>query len=385
MKVADAIEGVLLEAGRPLSRAELEEQLLARGFCWSSNTVGKTLKRAGSAEALDQNRFVRSSAGYCANPHYRRPPRDEPIAGLARLLTRAVSSPSRPLSEPDLHEAGVPPAKQARLAKAFRIVNDWIGRMPARLDPRVLHECIAAILNEQAITVKGRTRRIEMIRDAPAFCCVLSPYGLVVKDGTLYLIGAVSDGRGEYHLSPPIALHRVSSVAVSQQRYADIGFDLDAAIRASNNFSSPVPEWSAEPFALELLVEAQSIYHFIERPIATDQDISNNRERISGKDWYRVTATMPATVLLVPFLLSMGPWIRVVGPERLLEEMAWRTRGMADHYADVTLPPGFRSVFDEAHRMREPPDSERDRSVTLHGSRQGDSDAAHFRATGEQA
>ena len=46
-----------------------------------------------------------------------------------------------------------------------------------------------------------------------------------------------------------------------------------------------------------------------------------------------VSANIPDTVLLVPFLLSMGGWIEVLGPPKVRAEMAKRARHITAHYA----------------------------------------------------
>jgi hypothetical protein len=46
-----------------------------------------------------------------------------------------------------------------------------------------------------------------------------------------------------------------------------------------------------------------------------------------------VTATVPETVLLVPFLVSMGPWIEVMEPAGIRAKTAQWLRDSFAHYA----------------------------------------------------
>ena len=50
------------------------------------------------------------------------------------------------------------------------------------------------------------------------------------------------------------------------------------------------------------------------------------------RGWFLVTNTIPVTIQLVPFLLSHGGWIEVVGPESVRQEMKRRLKTAAAHY-----------------------------------------------------
>jgi hypothetical protein len=79
-----------------------------------------------------------------------------------------------------------------------------------------------------------------------------------------------------------------------------------------------------------LRVAPESIYHFRERPLSNDQV-----ETLPAGDepWHIVTATVPRTILLMPFLVSMGPWIEVLAPADVRAEAAKWIDGMWVHYA----------------------------------------------------
>jgi predicted DNA-binding transcriptional regulator YafY len=206
-----------------------------------------------------------------------------------------------------------------RIRTKLRIVPDGIGRLPARIEPEVLRQTITAIRKDKKVgfvytNAKGDKKSK-----------VLTPLGLVAKDGTIYLV-AVDGATGR-----PIhyALHRMSEASVhddmSQLRP---DFDLDRYIWDTHQFSH-VLSGSDQLVSLELRVAPEMIYHFRERPLSEDQRVT---EPMASDGWYRVDAKVPDTILLVPFLLSMGHWIEVLGPKKVRDETALRARQMWQHY-----------------------------------------------------
>jgi len=148
--------------------------------------------------------------------------------------------------------------------------------------------------------------------------------GLVVKDATTYLVAADAND-----VLTAYALHRVLRATESFETFPErSGFNLDDYIRDTHGFSFPITD-DLTLKKIVLQVAPETIYHFKERPLP-------NQERIDGPDsetgWFKVTAEVPFTILLVPFLLSMGHWIRVVAPETVVNEMAYRSHRMAAHY-----------------------------------------------------
>ena len=225
--------------------------------------------------------------------------------------------------------------KRDRLRSRIRFVADWIGRNSARIKENVLETSVLALAKQRPISLTYRDRRDLTQMESTQKQISLSPLGIVVKDGGIYLVGADANIAVK-----TIPLHRVTEANIDKRvEFKNIdNFSLDDYIEETNNFSHQVDGYPT-PLELEMLVEAQSIYHFKERPLPGQQEPEKLK---NGK--YLVKATLPMTVLLVPFLLSMGPWIQVVGPEALVKEMAWRIKRMAKHYDDP--PDDYVSPFD---------------------------------------
>ncbi len=208
-----------------------------------------------------------------------------------------------------------------RIRGRLRVVPDGIGRLPAGIKPEVLQSIVDAVAQNRQVTFcfrssKGNTKNH-----------TVSPQGLVAKDGTIYLLA--TEGLSDMPRFP-YPLQRVSEVAISHKpRQERPDFNLDNYIRDSHQLSH-VLDGKVQTIELKLRVLPDALYHFNERKLSSDQKIGD-ADPADGS--YLVTANMPDTVLLVPFLLSMGGWIEVLGPPRVRVDMAKRARHIAGHYA----------------------------------------------------
>ncbi len=213
--------------------------------------------------------------------------------------------------------------KLRRLRERLRIVPDGIGRLPAKIDTETLAAAVEAIsLGERLVfSYKSSQGRL-----SEKNC---SPLGLVAKDGTIYLVAKLNRPDVPIHF----ALHRMTAPRVVHQP-AEIppGFDLDSYIEESHQFSHTLDS-TKPPLTVKLRAAPESLWHFSERPLSIDQSIT-----LAGQNggWHIVTAAIPDTMLLVPFLLSMGPWIEVLEPASLRNEVAKRLAWASAHYASST-------------------------------------------------
>lgn len=206
-----------------------------------------------------------------------------------------------------------------RIRERLRIVPDGIGRLPARIEPEVLRAALDAI---------GKNRKLRFSYSSAsghASSQLVSPLGLVAKDGTIYLVAI----KGLTDTPRHFALQRMSETDVHfQQAQPRSEFDLQQYILDSHQFSH-VLDAKAPPVQLKLRVAPDAVYHFMERPLSGDQ---KNAPPKGSEPWHIVTATVPKTILLLPFLISMGPWIELVEPVGLRAEMAEWVGGIWAHY-----------------------------------------------------
>jgi hypothetical protein len=207
-----------------------------------------------------------------------------------------------------------------RIRNRLRIAPDGIGRLPARIEPGVLRANIDAI---------GKNRKLRFTYNgasSKASSQLVSPLGLVAKDGAIYLVAVKGINDAPRHF----ALQRMTDADVHfQQAQHRPEFDLQQYIVDSHQFSH-VLDAKAPPVQLKLRVAPEAIYHFRERPMSNDQA---ETWPAGTEPWHIVTATVPNTILLMPFLLSMGPWIELLAPADARAEAAKRIGGMCAHYA----------------------------------------------------
>jgi predicted DNA-binding transcriptional regulator YafY len=207
-----------------------------------------------------------------------------------------------------------------RMRDRLRIAPDGIGRLPARIAPEVLKASIAAIS-------KGKKLTIKYVNSAGNESTqIVSPLGLVAKDGTIYLVAIKGLGDTPRHFALQRMAHADIHFQAAQPRP---DFDLDRYIHDTHQFSHPLDAQEL-PVTLKLRVAPQALFHFRERALSPDQSISP-ANKADGS--HLVTAKVPDTVLLTPFLVSMGPWIEVLGPDVVRAKVAEWLRQSAAHYA----------------------------------------------------
>ena len=214
-------------------------------------------------------------------------------------------------------------AQTRRIRERLRIVPDGIGRLPARIDSANLKAAIDAV---------GKNRKLRFSYSSASgklSTQLVSPLGLVAKDGTVYLVGI----KGLSDTPRHFALHRMSEADVHfQATQSRPDFDLDRYIAESHQFSHPL-DANAAPEQLKLRVAPEAVFHFTERPLSTDQVI---KAPSAAGNWSVVTATVPDTVLLVPFLVSMGQWLEVIAPAHIRSRTAQWLRDALALYAKKT-------------------------------------------------
>jgi predicted DNA-binding transcriptional regulator YafY len=209
------------------------------------------------------------------------------------------------------------------LASKIRIVQDGFDRKLARINPAVLRTMIEALIRKRWVEFDYVSSKMGKSR------MKLGPVGLVVKDGSIYLV-ALEGIKSTPEAALP--LHRMNNAQVSPQPFHHSPFDLDAWIDKNGQLNHP-QDGPDKTIRLELLVARGSIWHFQERSLGEDQIIT---APVEPDGWYRLTVTTKRWYTLTSFLASFGPYIKVVGPKDVLEGkdgmIAW-AKGMREHYS----------------------------------------------------
>ena len=127
-------------------------------------------------------------------------------------------------------------------------------------------------------------------------------------------------------------MHRIELLGAPSIRVAaqlPPGFDIDKYIERSHQLSHRLDD--GDDLQLVLRIAPAAKFHFEERPLSNDQEISEP-DRETG--WLTVKAQVPNTLLLVPFLVSIGE-IEVLGPKEIRTKVAEWHRSAASRYTDV--------------------------------------------------
>ncbi len=246
---------------------------------------------------------------------------------LGLLWSRRLLAPLVPAladAEPaQLADAASLSESERTLLRRVRIVPDGIGRLDAAIDPGHLRSAADALQGGHMIELRydSRSGGPQLHR--------LSVLGLAAKDGTIYLVGTTGMEAAPRHY----ALHRVRRVELLKER-ADLrpDFDIDDYVAQHHQFSHKL-EAASLPIRLELLVHRDALFHFIERPLMGQDPIEEAALSMEGA-WVPVTATIPDTVQLAPFLWSHAGWVRVEGPPAIRKRVSEGLRAAALHYPE---------------------------------------------------
>lgn len=175
----------------------------------------------------------------------------------------------------------------------------------------------AALLAQRRFEVSYRAIDNERPKRYP-----VSPLGLVLQGGALYLVGTARD-----YAEPRIfALHRMSNARPLDEPVAvPAGFELSRYVREQHAFEHP----QGRDTRLELRLSPWLARHLGERRLAVDQTLAP----IQGSDHLRLRATVPDTSQLLWWLRSFGCEVEVLKPLRLRRQLAETFDALAQRYA----------------------------------------------------
>jgi len=186
----------------------------------------------------------------------------------------------------------------ARWTKRIAVIPQGQTLLPPEVAADVREVVYEALLTGRRFEVSYRALDSERPKRYP-----LSPLGLVVRGGVIYLVGTAKD----YPDPCVYALHRMSNPRPLDEPAAiPVGFDLDRYVREDRTFEFPL----GGEIKLELRVSSFLANHFSESRLAADQVVVP----IRGSDRSRVLATVADTEQLLWWILSLGSQVEVVKP-----------------------------------------------------------------------
>ncbi len=315
---------------RHISTTEARDALVAEGYDISLRTVQRDLLNLSTVFPFTCEEGGGPLAGRWYWPRQATAmdiPSLAPAEALAMVMMREQAQTLLPASTAQLLAPQFERAAQVLSAQSANRLASWkkcirvLARGPQLALPTigrdVQYAVYEAVLLGRQLLAKYHGRAKDEARDAR-----LHPYGLVVKDGLIYLVAAA----GNYDKPVHYALHRfVSARLLDEPARIPGGFDLDAYLHEQQAFGYPA---AAAPIGLVLSVDASIAQHLRERPLSRDQIIT---ALDGGRS--RVEATLVDTAELRWWLLGFGGSVEVLQPASLRRELAAELARAAKQYA----------------------------------------------------
>ena len=249
-------------------------------------------------------------------------PRMDSLTALALLLAYETL---RPIFPPALLENWERYQRDAERALSESSLRDWRRHVtvlsssvqsPPRLSDWTLSQILEALESRCQLAFTYHAQA-----EAAGKGHRVSPWGVVLQDGTLYLVA--------YHPSreAPLlyACHRMSKVCLQKEPAQEMpaDFSLRTFAQASLRFAEP-------GLTITLRIQAKrDVAHLLEeRPIGARQTIEAR-----GRTWVTFRAEVEDSAALRWWILSFGTGLKVLGPADLVQSLRETTAAMARYYA----------------------------------------------------
>ena len=184
---------------------------------------------------------------------------------------------------------------------------------PPEVDPEVLVPVLLAIREQRALDLHYARAEREAVR------LEVDPYGLVVREGRLYLVAGIANAEKPTVL----VLHKVAR-AVLLERGATVPHDLDLDVYLQEG--APGLE-GPEPIDLELRFEPEI------GPALVDARLDGAYSLVEESDGtWLLRASVADTSQLRAWVLSYGTFVEVLGPPPLREWVAEQAVAMSERY-----------------------------------------------------
>lgn len=332
MKIADAILALRLMPAEP-ALAITASEFVQRWRAGSRREASQRTLLRWVSDLAAMN-FITEVSPHTAPRRYYRPGHAasgvgmSPDMAMRLVLSSRVLPPSRALglgaggAELGAAESVIRTSDLLReLRRRVAVLPDGIGRLPARAAPGVDEAVAQAVGRRRVLRIRYRSRTNDL--RGTAVTHEVSVQGVLSKDGTTYLVTCKSwDDRLNV-----FAAHRIVQAEVLDQAAIDrADFTLDAYIAATHGMSFTT---GGQRVDLQLRVQPEALWHFRERPLCEGQTISAQPD---AQGCSLVSATLPMNELLVPFLLTLGGGVEVLGPPELRAEVARRLREAVGRY-----------------------------------------------------
>ncbi len=305
---------------------ELHRQLTERGHTVAPRTVDRDVKRAAEAFPLqaDDQRVVGWS--WRADAQETRFPVLDASTALGRVLLEGALVAQHPA--PLLAALAVPLEEAHQCLEGQAKVDGvrWLERVVVVPGQQTLNvpEIPAGVADVVYAALLAGRRLLATHQAAASEHSQrhsISPLGLVLREGVLYLVGSVD----EEERAKLFALHRLSAAALTDvAAQPQQGFDLRRYIREAPELEFP----HGGEMAIELHVSTWLAQHLAEQRLSDYQAI----RPIRGGDTFRVTATVTDSPHLLRWLRGFGEHVEVMKPAGLRRRLATEFKALAQRY-----------------------------------------------------
>lgn len=196
-------------------------------------------------------------------------------------------------------------------------LEQGISLTPPEVDEEVRDIVYSALLEGKKIEVEYTRRYTKTPSSYP-----VSPLGIVLRDGVLYLVCKIMD----YSDIRQLAIHRINqAVLLDEEVTTSKEFSLRDYIEKESAFNYPE---SNDVIKLKIILDQGAAWHLTERKLSEDQKL------IETKDGnYCLTASVANTAGLRWWLLGFGDGLEVVLPKSLRKEFKSISKAMAQIYS----------------------------------------------------
>ena len=294
-------------------------------FAVDVRTVQRSLERLSTKFPITCDTRGRANHWYWIDRHAltQIPAMSQPTAFVLRLAQ-------------DYLQAVMPPTVLRQLDAYFQhadeVLSDgalarWADKVTIiRQGPPLARPVIRDDVQEVVYAGLLESRRIEVVYGAKSSNSeggiVLSPLGLVVRAGVVYLVATSWNYQDVRHY----VLHRMSQPRLLDGHVtAPSGFRLTDHVREDRRFSYPL---STRELKLKVLFDADAAFHLTESRLARDH---RTTPQADGRTL--IEATVADTADLRWWLLGFGAAVEVVGPDSLRAEFEEQAEKLRRIYA----------------------------------------------------
>ncbi len=326
------------KAPRKVTVEQLAKRLAQEGIRVTTRTVRRDLEDLAEVHPLECDAKGRPQGwSWSREAAPLLPPTLDPHTALAFTLLAKYAAPALPPETlahlaPYLAQAqrilqNGPSAALRRWQEKIRVLAPGLPFATTPIDGRVFSVVHQALVEERCFRARYQNARQQTKEH------FVHPLGLVWRPPQSYLVCTVREGQ------PPIqlALARIRSAELVDRPWQmPERFDLDEFLN-SGELDVPL---AAAPIALRFRIHREAGGFLFDMRFAQDQ-----RVMPVGEEWLLVEATVLYTRELRRFLFGFAPYIEVIDPPQVREEIRVAARRLLDrHEAGSQVTAGVTSV-----------------------------------------